>query len=467
MELINYHHFTCIQTKPGQILLLSFHLFVTAFAQSSHPAHRDLVDLGYAKHVPTWVNISTAGAEILNYDNIRYAHPPLGQKRFRKPVTPPPRQRGIQDGNLTSWKTDCLSAAPIGMPFPLLNGSTWGSEDCPYLNVVVPKGAREGDKLPVLHWVVGSAYAFDGKDWTGFGLNALGNFNRPKNLTDQFIIVTHNYGLGVPGWLPKPDEDMNGNLGVWDTLAAVEWTKKYICKFGGDPNNITMIGQSAGAGIITWLLLAKEGKLELPFDQAWISSPALPPRKDLERSRSVYEQVLNVTGCDSVRCLRRVSEGSMHEVNENIFLESPSSPGGGSLGAGVGLTPTVDGELLSDLPANAFANGKFNKKIKQVIGSWLSSDRDMPARFPEVVRANIPNVSNESLATLSSRYPYPLELPEKLAWDWTTDVVFGCSAGNIAGAYGNKIRRFVFTIPRPRMVWICRTSSSMITLQYL
>lgn len=75
----------------------------------------------------------------------------------------------------------------------MLNGSTWGSEDCLFLNVIKPKNAKEGDKLPVLHWVVGSAYAFGGKDWIGLGIDTYGLFNRPWNLTDQFIIVTHNY----------------------------------------------------------------------------------------------------------------------------------------------------------------------------------------------------------------------------------------------------------------------------------
>lgn len=159
---------------------------------------------------------------------------------------------------------------------------------------------------------------------------------------------------------------MNGNIGVWDTLAAVEWTKKYICKFGGDPDNITVIGQSAGAGIITWLLLGEEGNLTLPFDQAWISSPTIPPRYNLERSQPLYDQILNFTNCSSVECLRHISEADMKDLNKFLF-DQRASAGGGSLGPGVGFTPTVDGELVSELPVNAFASGKFNKKIKEVV----------------------------------------------------------------------------------------------------
>jgi hypothetical protein len=71
----------------------------------------------------------------------------------------------------------------------------------------------------------------------------------------------------------------------------------------------------------------------------------------------------------------------------------------------------------------------------------------MPDRFPELVRANIPNISNESIARLQSMYLNPPDLPGKLAWDYTTDIVFGCSAANIAAAYGEKARRYLFAIP--------------------
>lgn len=177
------------------ISILRFATF--SLAHSNIYNHDLLVDLGYAKHIPTWINTTTSGTELLNYNNIRYAEPPTGWKRFRRPVVPPPYQHGVQDGNRSSWQTDCISSATLGTPFPLLSGNTWGSEDCLFLNVVVPKGAKEGDKLPVLHWVVGSAYAFGGKDWTGFGINTYGLFNRPLNLTDQFILVTHNYRYGL------------------------------------------------------------------------------------------------------------------------------------------------------------------------------------------------------------------------------------------------------------------------------
>jgi hypothetical protein len=71
----------------------------------------------------------------------------------------------------------------------------------------------------------------------------------------------------------------------------------------------------------------------------------------------------------------------------------------------------------------------------------------MPNRFPELVRANIPNVSDHKIAELQALYDVPSNLPEKLAWDFVTDIVFGCNALAIAGAYEETARRFIFSVP--------------------
>lgn len=73
--------------------------------------------------------------------------------------------------------------------------------------------------------------------------------------------------LGLYGWMSSPDEDMTANVGLHDSLAAVQWTKEHISKFGGDSDRITVIGQSAGAGIVNLMLTSYGGKGDLPFSQ--------------------------------------------------------------------------------------------------------------------------------------------------------------------------------------------------------
>lgn len=95
----------------------------------------------------------------------------------------------------------------------------------------------------------------------------------PKGLFDimdddnKFIFVVNNYRLGVPGWTYLPGVDLVANLGMHDCLAAARWTAKYVGRFGGDPNRVTVLGQSAGAGIIGLLTVLNGGKGKLPFQQ--------------------------------------------------------------------------------------------------------------------------------------------------------------------------------------------------------
>lgn len=81
--------------------------------------------------------------------------------------------------------------------------------------------------------------------------------------------------MGLFGWASSPYEDMDANVGLHDTLAAIRWTKKYISKFGGDPGKTTAMGQSAGTGMLDLLMVARDGHERLPFQQV-NSLPSMP-----------------------------------------------------------------------------------------------------------------------------------------------------------------------------------------------
>jgi len=107
-------------------------------------------------HLPTYQNTTASNLTYATYANIRFAQPPTGQLRFRKPVTPPPQEKQIQDGKYSLGTTDCLITVPSYYPFPGVNGTSWGHEDCLFLDVKVPEGVRVGDNVPVVHWLYGS-----------------------------------------------------------------------------------------------------------------------------------------------------------------------------------------------------------------------------------------------------------------------------------------------------------------------
>jgi carboxylesterase type B len=124
------------------------------------------------------------------------------------------------------------------------------------------------------------------------------------------------------------------------------------------------------------------------------------------------------------------------------------------LGPGVGFTPVVDGEYIQDLPYVLYKQGRLHKEVKQVIsgnlineGMSTTTDFEMPEKFPMLVRNTIPGADDETVELIRSLYDYPPENPDKLAWDWTTDMLFACNAYNIAKAYEYDAKRYVMTIP--------------------
>ncbi|KAK2776710.1 hypothetical protein FQN53_002502 [Emmonsiellopsis sp. PD_33] len=415
------------------------------------------IDLGYAIHAPTFINTTASGVKLGNYNNIRFAQPPIGDLRFRNPKTPPPRQHGVQDGVMNPTP-DCVSSANKYVPFPGINGTHWGTEDCLYLNVRVPEGVKPGDNVPVIHQISGSAYSFGSKDLFYASLDSIGLFDGIKSPEENFIFVSHNYRLGLFGWTSSPYEDMDANIGLHDSVAAVEWTKKYIERFGGDPDHITVFGQSSGAAIINMMLTGNGGRGSLPFSKAIISSPALLPRRNVtSRRQEVYEAVLDATNCTSLACLRAVPEAELEAINHHLISEVKSDSGGGAFGPGIGFAPLVDGSYVPDAPQVLLEKGCFNKKVESVIasntlneGQGLSSDENMPENFPTIVKRVFPSASNETIKRIQDLFPLKDdEPPEKLAWDWTTSVLFACTSENIARAYAKigKGRRYFLSAP--------------------
>lgn len=166
------------------------------------------------------------------YLGIPYALPPVGELRFRKPVE--------------------VEAIPgcydkFGPAAPQWGSDEPMSEDCLYLNLYVPDGAQD---LPVLFWIHG-------------GASIVGSGSRPEYdgcalSREGIIVVTFNHRLGALGFLAHPmlrdDKGTSGNWGVWDMVAAWHWVRRNISQFGGDPDRITMGGQSAGAGATEYLM---------------------------------------------------------------------------------------------------------------------------------------------------------------------------------------------------------------------
>jgi para-nitrobenzyl esterase len=174
-----------------------------------------------------------------SYLGIPYAAPPLGELRWKLPAAGP-NWSGVRDA--TKPGASCEK----------------DTEDCLYLNVTTPAGAKPGQKLPVMVWIHGGAFL------VGTSMGAFGAVHDGTEFAKKGVItVTFNYRLGHAGWFAHPALSAEGhtaNYGLADQIAALKWVKANIASFGGDPNNVTIFGESAGGISVLYLMLTPEAK---------------------------------------------------------------------------------------------------------------------------------------------------------------------------------------------------------------
>jgi para-nitrobenzyl esterase len=167
-------------------------------------------------------------ADHVTYAGIPYAAPPVGERRWAPPARPSPWS-GVRDATAPASLCAQSSYGEDGTPIVV------GDEDCLYLNVTVPRDA--GRRLPVMVWVHGGgSRSGGGSQYDGARLAAGGDV----------VVVTVNFRLGPLGFLSSEALDGSGNFGIQDQQAALRWVQRNADRFGGDPGNVTLFGQSSG-----------------------------------------------------------------------------------------------------------------------------------------------------------------------------------------------------------------------------
>ena len=308
---------------------------------------------------------AAGGVSVMRFSGIRFAEPPTGDRRWRAPR--PSVAKGAVDA--TEWPAACMQdertvdwyagvAASFGQGREVVVERPPVSEDCLFLNVWTPNAARS---LPVMVWIHGGGNI---NGWS-YEPNYLG-----RELAAQGVVaVSIQYRLGVFGFLAHPSlsqeqtPQSSGHYGILDQIEALRWIRREIGAFGGDPDSITLFGESAGAGDINYLLLSPLAKGL--FQRAISQSGGWPAdqRRTLAEAETDGERFLSAADISGIEGLREVPADDLLALAADHYQRGYDDP-------------SVDGWLLP-APSAELLRTKAFAPVPVMFGTNGDEDRTL------------------------------------------------------------------------------------------
>ncbi len=308
---------------------------------------------------------------VISYKGVPFAAPPVGDLRWRppQPVAPWTGVRRAAD-----FGADCMQGR-FGPPqAPGVNTMPAPSENCLFLNVWRPARAEAGAKLPVMVWIYGGGF-------TG-GSSSSPNTSGAQFAKQGVVLVAANYRVGRFGFFAfpalsreRPDET-KGNYAYMDQIAALQWVKRNIAAFGGDPNNVTIFGFSAGGVSVHSLLVSpmarglfhkaiaeSGGSRDSVLTARPMSKDGVDPNYPVsaETIGTEFARSMGIEGTDQAALakLRALSA-------EEVLRGAPAQPG--ARGAFYETTPILDGKLVTETAETAYKAGRA-PRVPIMVGS--------------------------------------------------------------------------------------------------
>ncbi|XP_059164843.1 cAMP-regulated D2 protein-like isoform X3 [Physella acuta] len=361
------------------------------------------------------------------FRGVPFASPPVGKLRWLPPQPPAPW------AHVLAADVDPPGCPQIGCEklTPTIACPKKMSEDCLYLNIFAPDGAGNTSGLPVMAYIhggnffdmSGSSPLFDGVYFTQRG---------------NVVQVNLNYRLGALGFLVTGDgdDDARGNYGLYDQVLALKWIRDNIRQFGGDPEKVTLFGQSAGAqSVIQHMTLDETAGL---FQRAIIeSSPLALPYKTYTEAFVLGGLLAEAVGCPvrDMDCLRaktaeEITQASLKtrsEVASLKFLEMFEPYG-----------PHIDGRVVKGQPLDVYGAGGYQKKPIMIGSTREETVLYIYGAYNKTVTvidylALLLAVRPDKVIEMAEHYPpTSLEDQREVLVNISTDLVFGCPTRNLS-----------------------------------
>jgi len=405
---------------------------MTGFIGQSHPAQ--LIPTATVSIEQGKVRGLVEG-DVEVFRGLPYAAPPVGDRRW-KPPAPPAAWENVRD--CFEFGPACpQNNSPLQRMIPLGAIKSF-SEDCLNLNVFRPAKPASG-KLPVMFWIHGGGF--------GEGANCMGLYNGSSLAQKGAVVVTINYRLGPYGFLGHPlltaESGTSGNYGILDQIAALQWVRKNIAHFGGDPDCVTIFGESAGGASVATLLVSPLSKGL--FHRAIIQSAPDMSLRHL-KEETFGKQPAEAQGIEAIaKCGLSESAdlSAMRQIPAPLLLQK--FPALQLTGHSVKLSslnvpvePCVDGVVVLEDPNRSFAEGRFHH-----VPIMVGCTREEAALFLLVAKlptqkAEAESVIRREFGTLADQIlaAYPLASESRVIRQQIsqllTDLLFGVESRFIA-----------------------------------
>ena len=365
------------------------------------------------------------------FKGIPFARPPVGDLRWR-PALPPKPWHGVRDAS--AFAMPCVQGGPAGAT---------GSEDCLYLNIWTPEPAPKS-----LHAVM--VWFHGGGNFAGAASDPV--FDGESLARHGVLLVTAQYRLGVFGFFAHPDltkqsrHHTSGNYGLLDQIACLRWVRDNIAHFGGDPQNITVFGESAGSLDVNVLMASplSDGLFQRVIGQ---SGPVVapPPLADMEKRG--LDLALKLTNQPGVKGLLALSSAELlRAAGQGLSFLGPT------------LGVVVDGWLFPESPMRVFAEGKEHR-VGLLLGTNARELQQpffpMSGSLTQAIVQQYGPLAERALALYGlhgSSEPAPDPLFGTVLAQWATDSQFRC--GTVAellwhSGAGNPAYQFQFARVAP------------------